>query len=164
MLGSGLSNLAGPSLFFLTPAYQPLYYIDNLWLAENHVFFTVMVLIGILFCWGNRGFRYVVAVLGTLTICHTNFLAALSPRYCYYFQPLLVLAGIAAAVLLYDRLSSLARLEGNSVIAWSFAHGTGLAVIALLFLQSNEWLMKEYSLSSTGDTAPGLMTRMNTYR
>ena len=163
MLGSGLSNLAGPSLFFLTPAYQPLYYIDNLWLAENHVFFTVMVLIGILFCWGNRQFRYVVAVLVTLTICHTNFLAALSPRYCYYYQPLLVLAGIAAAVLLYDRLISLARQEGDSPMARGFAHAAGLGVIALLFLQSNEWLLKEYTLSARGDE-PGLMTRMNTYR
>ncbi len=162
-VGSGLSNLAGPSLFFLRPAYQPLYYIDNLWLAENHVFFTVMVLIGMLFCWGNRGFRYVVAVLGTLTICHTNFLAALSPRYCYYFQPLLVLAGIAAAVLLYDRLSSLARQEGESPMARRFAHAAGLGVIALLFLQSNEWLLKEYTLSASGDE-PGMMSRMNTYR
>ena len=162
-LGSGLSNIAGPSLFFLTPAYQPLFYVDRLWLAENHVFFTVMALIGILFCWRNRGFRYVIALLVTLTICHTNFIAALSPRYCYYFQPLLVLAGIAAAVLLYDRLISLARQEGGSAMAWGFAHAAGLAVIALLFLQSNEWLMKEYTLSSQGDE-PGMMTRMNTYR
>jgi Dolichyl-phosphate-mannose-protein mannosyltransferase len=162
-VGSGLSNLAGPSLFFLTPAYQPLYYIDNLWLAEHHVFFTVMVLIGILFCWGNRGFRYVVAVLVTLTICHTNFLAVLSPRYCYYFQPLLVLAGIAAAVLLYDRLILLARKEGDSPMARGFAHATGLGVMALLFVQSNEWLLKDYTLSASGDE-PGMMTRMNTYR
>ena len=163
MVGSGLSNLAGPSLFFLTPAYQPLYYIYNLWLAENHVFFTIMILIGILLCWGNRGFRYVVAVLITLTFCHTNFLAALSPRYCYYFQPLLVLAGIAAAVLLYDRLSSLARQEGDSPMARRFAHAAGLGVIALLFLQSNESLLKEYTLAARGDE-PGMMTRMNTYR
>jgi hypothetical protein len=162
-LGSGLSNLAGPSLFFLTPAYQPLYYVEKLWLAENHVFFTVMVLIGILFCWGNRGFRYLIALLVTLTICHTNFLAALSPRYCYYFQPLLVLAGIAAAVLLYDRLISFARQEGDSAMARRFAHATGLGVMALLFLQSNEWFLKEYTLSARGDE-PGMMTRMNTYR
>jgi hypothetical protein len=162
-IGSGLSNLAGPSLFFLTPGYQPLYYVDKLWLAENHVFFTVMALIGILFCWGNRGFRYVIALLVTLTVCHTNFLANLSARYCYYFQPLLVLAGIAAAVLLYDRLISLVREEGDSTVARRFAHATGLGVMALLFLQSNEWLMKEYTLSAEGDQ-PGMMARMNTYR
>jgi dolichyl-phosphate-mannose-protein mannosyltransferase len=163
MLGSGLSNLAGPSLFFLNPAYQPLYYIDNLWLAENHVFFTIMALIGILFCWGNRQFRYVVAVPVTLSFFHTNFLAALSPRYCYYYQPLLILAGIAAAVLLYDRLRSLAFQEGDSPMARGFAHATGLGLIALLFLQSNESLLREYTLSARGDD-PGLMTRMNTYR
>ena len=44
MVGSGLSNVAGPSLFFLTPAYTPEFYIDKLWLSENHVFFTIMIL------------------------------------------------------------------------------------------------------------------------
>ncbi len=163
MVGSGLSNVAGPSLFFLTPAYTPEFYIDKLWLAENHVFFTIMIFLGLPFCWGHRGFRYVFTVLVMLWVLHTNFLAALSPRYCYYFQPLVILAGTAAAMMLYDRVVSLAHREGNSTVARVAAHATGLAVMTLLFLQSNEWLMKEYSLSSRGDE-PGLMTRMNTYR
>ncbi|MBA3832250.1 MAG: glycosyltransferase family 39 protein [Chthoniobacterales bacterium] len=162
-VGSGLSNLSGPSLFFLTPGYQPTFYIDKLWLAEGHVFFTILIFLGLPFCWRHRGFRYVFVVLVTLFVLHTNFLAALSPRYCYYFQPLLILGGVAAAMMLYDRLVSLAHREGDSVVARFAAHATGLALLALLFLQSNEWLMKEYKLSSTGDT-PGLMTRLNTYR
>ncbi|PYJ50667.1 MAG: hypothetical protein DME87_05675 [Verrucomicrobia bacterium] len=163
MIGSGLSNIAGPSLFFLTPAYTPEFYIDKLWLVENHVFFTIMIFLGLPFCWAHRGFRYVFTVLVMLWFLHTNFLAALSPRYCYYYQPLVILAGTAAAVMLYDRVVSLAYREGNSTVARVAAHATGLAVMTLLFLQSNEWLMKEYSLSSRGDE-PGLMTRMNTYR
>jgi hypothetical protein len=163
MIGSGLSNLAGPSLFFLTPAYDPMFYIHKLWLAENHVFFTIMIFLGLPFCWTHRGFRYVFTVLVMLWILHTNFLAALSPRYCYYFQPLVILAGTAAAMMFYDRVVSLAHREGNSTVARVAAHATGLAVMTLLFLQSNEWLMKEYALSSRGDE-PGLMTRMNTYR
>jgi len=163
MIGSGLSNIAGPSLFFLTPAYTPEFYIDKLWLVENHVFFTIMIFLGLPFCWAHRGFRYVFTVLVMLWFLHTNFLAALSPRYCYYYQPLVILAGTAAAMMLYDRVVSLAYREGNSTVARVAAHATGLAVMTLLFLQSNEWLMKEYSLSSRGDE-PGLMTRMNTYR
>ena len=162
-VGSGLSNLTGPSIFFLTAAYQPLFYVEKLWLAENHVYFTGTVLAGILFAWGHRGFRYIVTVLVTLFVLHTNFLAALSPRYCYYFQPLLVLAGIAAAVMLYDRLLFLARRAGDSIIARSFAHAAGVALMILLFLQSNDSVIKAYSLSATGDT-PGLMTRLGTYR
>ena len=104
MVGSGLSNVAGPSLFFLTPAYSPEFYIDKLWLSENHVFFTIMIFLGLPFCWGQRGFRYVFTVLVMLWFLHTNFLAALSPRYCYYYQPLVILAGTAAAITLYDRL------------------------------------------------------------
>ena len=163
MVGSGLSNVAGPSLFFLTPAYTPEYYIDRLWLAENHVFFTIMIFLGLPFCWAKRGFRYIFTILVMLWFCHTNFLAALSPRYCYYYQPLVILAGTAATIMLYDRLVSLAHGAGNSTVARVAAHATGIAVLALLFLQSNESLMKEYTLSSKGNE-PTLMTRMHMYR
>jgi hypothetical protein len=163
MVGSGLSNVAGPSLFFLTPAYSPEFYIDKLWLSENHVFFTIMIFLGLPFCWAQRGFRYVFTVLVMLWFLHTNFLAALSPRYCYYYQPLVILAGTAAAITLYDRLVSLAQRAGNSTVTGFAAHATGLTVLTLLFLQSNESVMKEYALSSKGDQ-PTLMTRMNTYR
>lgn len=162
-VGSGLSNLTGPSLFFLKPGYLPMYYVDKLWLSEGHVFFTVMALLGLPFCWSHRGFRYVFAMLVSLWILHTNFIAALSPRYCYYFQPLLVLSGVAATVMLYDRLVALARRESDSAIALICARVSGVAAFLLVFFASNESLFKEYELSSTGDT-PGMMTRMNTYR
>ena len=161
-VGFGL-DLAGPSLFFLKYWWQPMYYVDALLLSENHVFFTLMAIAGIPFCWRQPAFRYVVTVLGALVFCHTNLIAVLDTRYCVYYQPLLILAGVAATVTLYDRLLLLARREDNSTVARSFAHTTGVAMLFLLFIQSNEWLMKLYSLSSVGAT-PGLMTRMNTYR
>jgi hypothetical protein len=162
-VGSGLSTLTGPSLFFLAPGYQPMYYVDKLLLSENHVFFTLMILAGLLFCWKSPGFRYVVVMLGTLFILHTNFLAALSPRYCYYFQPLVIMGGVAATVMLYDRILALARRAGDSTVARFAAHATGLALLILLFVQSNESVLKEYQLSSTGDT-PQMMSRLGTYR
>jgi hypothetical protein len=162
-VGFGLGDLAGPSLFFLNYGWQPMYYVDALLLSENHVFFTLMAVAGIPFCWRQPAFRYVATVLAALVFCHTNLVAALSTRYCIYYEPLLILAGVAAAVTLYDRLLLLACREGNSTVARSFAHTTGIAMLFLLFIQSNEWLMKPYSLSSVGAT-PGLMTRMNTYR
>ena len=162
-VGSGISNLTGPSLFFLAPGYQPMYYVDKLLLSENHVFFTLMILAGLLFCWKSPGFRYVVVMLGTLFILHTNFLAALSPRYCYYFQPLVIMGGVAATVMLYDRILALARRAGDSTVARFAAHATGLALLILLFVQSNESVLKEYRLSSTGDR-PQMMSRLGTYR
>jgi hypothetical protein len=162
-VGSGLSNLTGPSLFFLAPGYQPMFYVDKLLLSENHVFFTLMILAGLPFCWKHLGFRYVVVLLATLFTLHTNFLAALSPRYCYYFQPLVIMGGVAATVMLYDRILVLARSAGNSTVARFAAHATGLALLALLFVQSNESVLREYKLSSTGDT-PQMMTRLSTYR
>lgn len=162
-IGFGLSNVAGPSLFFLQYGWQPMYYVKHLLFSENHVFFTLIAIVGIPFCWSQRAFRYVVAVLAGELFCHTNLIATLSPRYCIYYQPLLVLVGVAAAVTLYDRLLTLATFAGNSTMARSFAHTAGLAMAILLFIQSNEWLMKLYSLSATAAT-PGFMSRMNTYR
>ncbi len=106
-VGSGLSNLTGPSLFLIAPGYQPMFYVDKLLLSENHVFFTLMILVGLPFCWRHLGFRYVIVSLATLFVLHTNFLAALSPRYCYYFQPLVIMGGVAATIMLYDRVLAL---------------------------------------------------------
>ena len=55
--------------------------------------------------------------IGALVFCHTNLIAALAPRYCIYYQPLLILSGVAATVGLYDRLLLFARHEGNSAVA-----------------------------------------------
>jgi hypothetical protein len=162
-IGFGLAAVAGPSLFFLNYGWRPMYYVDNLLLSENHVFFTLMTIVGILFYWRKPGFRYVVTVLGTLVFCHTNLLAVLSTRYYIYYQPLLILSGVAATVALCDRLLMLARRDGNSAAARSLAHITGVAILFLLFIQSNEWLMRLYSLSSPG-ASPGFMNRMGTYR
>ena len=162
-VGSGLSNLTGPSLFFLAPGYQPLYYVEKLFLSENHVFFTVMILLGLPFCWSHRGFRYVVTLLGMLWILHTNFLAAISPRYCFYFQPLLILGGVAATIMIYDRVLLLARSSGDSSLARFAAHATGVGLLVLLFVQSNESILKEYKLSMEGE-APQMMSRIGTYR
>ncbi len=162
-VGSGLSNLTGPSLFFLNYHYEPSFYVEQLLFGENHVPFTIITTLGFLLCWRQAAFRYVVTVLLTLLLLYTNFLAALSPRYCYFYQPLLLLTGIAAAVAFYDRLLAIACREGNSVVARSLAHTSGLALLVLLFVQSNEWFIKPYSFSGQGN-APGLMTRMDTYK
>jgi hypothetical protein len=162
-VGFGLSNVAGPSLFFLQYEWEPMYYVDNFLLSENHVFFTLMTLAAIPFCWRQPAFRYVVTVIAALVFCHTNLIAALSTRYYMYYQPLLILSGVAATVAFCDRLLLLARSEGKSTIGRALAHAAGVAMLFLLFIQSNEWLMRLYSLSSPG-ASPGLMTRLGTYR
>jgi hypothetical protein len=162
-VGFGLSNVAGPSLFFLQYGWQPMYYVDNLLLSENHVFFTLTTLVAISFYWRQTAFRYIVTLLGALVFCYTNLIAVLSPRYCIYYQPLVILSGVAATVALYDRLLLVARHEGNSSVGRTLAHATGVTMIFLLFIQSNEWLMRLYSLSSP-NASPGMMTRLGTYR
>ena len=73
------------------------------------------------------------------------------------------MGGVAATVMLYDRILALARRAGDSTVGRFAAHATGLALLILLFVQSNESVLKEYQLSSTGDT-PQMMSRLGTYR
>jgi hypothetical protein len=162
-IGFSNANLAGPSLFFLHYGWQPMYYVNQLLLSENHVFFTLTTLIAIPFYWRQPAFRYIVTLIGVLLFCHTNLIAALSPRYCLYYQPLLILSGVAAGVALYDRLLMFARHESDSAIARAVAHSAGIGLILLLFIQSNESLMRLYSLHSP-DASFGFMTRLGVYR
>jgi len=162
-VGSGLSNLSGPSLFFLNFHYQPTYYIDKLLLSENHVPFTIMAVIGCLFCWRQTAFRYVITLMIVLLVLYTNCLAALSPRYCYFYQPLLPLAAVAASITLYDRLAALASFDRSSAVGRLVAHATAIALLIVLFLQSNELVIKAYYLSGDEDK-PGWMSRANTYK
>jgi dolichyl-phosphate-mannose-protein mannosyltransferase len=162
-IGFSNANLAGPSLFFLQYGWQPMYYVNQLLLSENHVFFTLMTLIGIPFYWRQPAFRYVVTLIGALLFCHTNLIAALSPRYCLYYQPLVILSGVAATVALYDRVLLFARRESDSVVAHAVAHFAGIGLIVLLFIQSNESVMRLYSLHGP-DATFGFMTRLGIYR
>ena len=122
-----------------------------------------MILVGLPFCWKHSGFRYVVVLLATLFTLHTNFLGRA-------FTPLLLLFPTAGHYWRRrghsDALRSLVISgfrTGDSIVARLAAHTTGIALLILLFIQSNESVMKEYQLSSTGDT-PQMMTRLNTYR
>lgn len=163
-VGFGLSNLTGPSLFFLSSRYQPLFYVNRLLLSEGHVLFTLAILAGLPFCWASRPFRYLVTILLSALVLHTNFLAALSPRYCYYYQPLLLIGGTAAAVMITDRLIILARAGGNVFLTRGLAAASGCALLALLFLPSNESVLKVYPLSGSQGDSTDLMARLNTYR
>ena len=68
-IGFSNANLAGPSLFFLQYGWQPMYYVNQLLLSENHVFFTLMTLVGIPFYWRHPAFRYIVTLIGALVFC-----------------------------------------------------------------------------------------------
>ena len=161
-VGSGLSNLTGPSLFFLASGYQPMFYVDKLLLSENHVFFTLMILAGLPFCWKHPGFRYVVVLLATCLF----YIPTFWPR----FSEILLLLSTARD---YGRRRSdgdaLRPHPGARSTCGRFDRGAGrrarhrLGLLLLLFVQSNESVLKEYQLSSTGDT-PQMMTRLGTYR
>jgi hypothetical protein len=65
--------------------------------------------------------------------------------------------------MLYDRVLALAERAGGSVVGRFAAHATGLILLVLLFVQSNESTLKVYLLSSSGESRQ-MMSRLNTYR
>src|SRR4030095_8457597 len=73
------------------------------------------------------------------------------------------MGGVAATVMLYDRILALARRAGDSTVARVAAHATGLALLLLLFVERNEYVLKEYRLSSAGD-ATQIVPRLNPSR
>ena len=147
----GFRMLPARRSFFLTPAYTPEFYIDKLWLSENHVFFTIMIFLGLPFCWAPAWISLCFHGTCYAVVPPHEFPGRFVSTLLLLLSAALILAGTAAAITLYDRLVSLAHRAGNATVARVAAHATGLAVMTLLFLQSNESVMKEYTLSSKGD-------------
>lgn len=158
-LVSNLSQVDGPSLVFLDPGYEPLYYVKNLLLGENHVIFTIVAVAGVPFCWRHPGVRYVAALLITLLALYTNFLPAYAPRYFYYYQPLLLISAVAVAIHLVDGM----RAAGNRVTVPGVARFSGAVILMVFFLSSNALIARTWRLSSAPDR-PGFTTRMGVYR
>ena len=162
LVGVGLSTISTPSLFFLDSNYDPYYYLVKLPFSENHVVLTFTICACVLFFWRRPAIRYLfVAVVG-LMACYTNFLPVYAPRYCLFYQPLLLLLGSATVFLLWDYTSTVARQIGG--LPFLRLSQSCLAFFsALVFFSTNSWFLKAYRLCLENEV-PGLNVRMGSYR
>ena len=162
VIGVGLSTISTPSLFFLDPNFDPYYYLIKLPFSDNHVVLTYTACVGVFVFWGKPAVRYLfVAIVGLMT-CYTNFLPVYAPRYCLFYQPLLLLLGAATVFLLWDHTRAIAHHIGG---LWLFRlNDACVASFALLVLLSaNPWVLKAYRLCLQAEV-PGLNVRMGSYR
>ncbi|MBV9659401.1 MAG: glycosyltransferase family 39 protein [Verrucomicrobia bacterium] len=162
LVGIGLSTISTPSLYFLDSNYDPYYYLRKLPFSENHVFLTIAICTCAFLFWRRAAFRYLfVAIVGSIT-CYTNFLPVYAPRYCLFYQPLLLLLGAATVFMLWDDTNAIAqRIGGQSLFHINYACMVFFAL--LVFLSTNTWLLKAYRLCWEAEV-PGLNIRMGSYR
>jgi hypothetical protein len=127
-----LSEVTSPSVVFLDRlVFDPFYYVNTLFLAENHVALTILTLSGLLFVRRNQALLYLCVSLATLYIFYTCFLDHYAPRYCFNWLPLLVLAGAGSCFALFDSISRMpVWAPGRWLGRVGFAFGTILLIAA----------------------------------
>jgi len=103
-----LSELSSPSLvFFDRLVFDPFYYLNALFLAENHVALSLVAAFGFLFIRRNLALTYLYVSLAALYVFYTCFLDHYAPRYCFDWLPLLVLAGSGSFFALFDLVEAM---------------------------------------------------------
>jgi len=154
--GNSLAEVTTPTLVPLDlTKFAPFFYFYWMFFAENYVVMTLVVLLGIAFCWRDRAIRYLFVLTAALVIFYTEFLPAYAVRYSYGYQAFLILLAVGIVFKLVDAIIGLKE----SWLRW----GAATAVLALFLLSTNGLVLKTYRLSSN-PTAPFYGERMGVYR
>ena len=107
VIGSGLSDVSMPTLYFLDPMYDPMFYIKNLFWLENNVILTLLALGMLPLLWRQSGFAYYCTLLFSVILLMTTTLSNAAIRYAYYLQPFLILSASSVAFGIMDYLASM---------------------------------------------------------
>lgn len=134
-LGYSLADLGSPTLYFLDPQCEPLFYLTWVFLVGPNFLLTLCLLPGLLFVRKSPPLRYCMVMFGGLLLSFSVFLSAYSVRYCYFYQDLLFLMVSANLFMIWDRAALLTRRWewgfGKMVLA-----GTALAALALVCISN----------------------------
>jgi len=154
--GNSLSEVTTPQLVPLDlTKFNPFYYFYWMLFAENYVVMTALAALGVFFCRHDKAIRYLFVLTGFLLICYIEFLPAYAFRYSYDFQATLILLAVGVFFKLWDAVTHL----DERWLKWCGA----TALLVLLFLSTNGFVLKSYRLSSN-PTEPFYGERMGLYR
>jgi hypothetical protein len=159
-MGTGLSDISGPTLNLLDQRNNDFFYINGLMQMPSQFLLSLLALAGLPLFWRQKPMRYVLLVFFLLLLCYSNLLPIFSIRYAYFYQPLLVLGGCAVAIQFYDRIALLTTTAGTGTWDWTAAWARrGIAlVIVLVFLAASEIGVQFYRVEATPEF-PRFMTR-----
>lgn len=154
VIGGRMSNIAFPQLFFLDPMFNPMFYVSGFFLGEYNTILSIFALCGFMFLVKERAIRFTLVVLSTVAFFQTVALAATSLRYAYYLEPLLLVSAVISTFLLLRYFSC--NLADKSFFTTAI-HGLNTGIlISLLFLCTNDYLLKPDYLTANPETPPPL--------
>ncbi|HWP45758.1 MAG TPA: glycosyltransferase family 39 protein [Candidatus Limnocylindrales bacterium] len=162
VIGEGLLSGVTLAPVFFDPLYDPYYYVDNFFRAENHSIMTALSLVGLPLFVMNPGLRFFATILITVWFLFTNLFPLPTNRYLYHVQPYLIILAAATCVYYGDYLISLGKGVISQTKSWI---NTMILVIPLLvlFLATNPFILQLYRLSSLPNTGV-VDTRYRTYQ
>lgn len=160
VVGSGLSDTSLPTLYFLNPMYDPLYYIKNFLWLDNNAILTILVLIGMPFILKQKEFSYYLTILFSILFMMTNLLSNAAIRYVYYLEPFLVLLAAVSVFFILDNITRFVRDSGSIVIRMS-KWGVIIASCALVIV-GGSFFLKLYRLNNFSFPR-GSYTRQDSY-
>jgi hypothetical protein len=161
IVGSGVSDISTPTLFFLDPGYDPLFYIKNFLWAENHVTLTVLFILGIFWVTRERGLAYFYTLLLSILFLMTNLLPLSAIRYIYFAQPFLIIIAAVVCIRIIDSVSSLGRGSRLSFLSIT-RMGFRFLFPMIVFLATNTFVLQLYRLSASPANPPP-QTRLGVY-
>ena len=154
--GISLSDVTTPvPVWFDLTHYDPQYYFNDFVFAENFFVMSLVTILGIAFCWGDRAIRYLLVSGLVMLMFYVEFLPAYAARYSYDYQSLLILVSVGIVYKLVDRITAVR----GSALRWCGA----LALLTIFVLTTNGFVLYTYRLSRTGP-APFYGNRMGIYR
>jgi hypothetical protein len=160
VVGTGLSDVSLPTLYFLDPMYDPTFYITNFLLLENNILLSALLLMGIPFLFSRRGLLYYYILLFSVLFMLTNLLPNATIRYAYYLQTFLTLSTSAVALAILDCL--VRSIRTGPVQTFHIVKSImTISVFGILVLGSSAF-MKVYRLTGF-PRQTGIYSREDTY-
>jgi 4-amino-4-deoxy-L-arabinose transferase-like glycosyltransferase len=139
-----LSELSSPSFVALDRlTFDPFYYLESLFLVENHVVLTCVALAALPLAFRSSALLYLYTCLLSLYLCYTVFLDHYAPRYCFNWLPLLVLTASAGVADIYDALT---RFSVGRIVGYIRTASLALGLI-LIVLSANGYVLKLFRIA-----------------
>jgi hypothetical protein len=160
VIGQGLSDVGIPTLYFLDPMYDPIFYVKNFLWLENNVVLMLLVVIMLPLLYKHSSFAYYCTLLFSVIFLMTNTLSNSAIRYVYYLQPFLIIAASAAVFFVADYAGGIVS-SGHFIISRSIQ----IIVMVGFFISINlgsSLFLKLYRLSNFAYPS-GVHTRNNVY-
>jgi hypothetical protein len=160
VVGTGLSDVSLPTLYFLDPMYDPTFYIKKFLWLENNAILTLFLLCGLPFFFKRTGFSYYCILLFSVLFMMTNTLSHAAIRYAYYLQAFLILP--ASAIALYMLDYSFGIVQNSPFLVTSPLKGFLTTALLIIVIMGASSYMKLHHLTDFSNPS-GIHTREDAY-